>query len=833
MERWGNNLTVQQHKAFPLNSSQKKVAFSLNAQKKGDVVLLWLYLNDFKDEPPACRIEVVKAESPFRPKGEVVGEAIFTPVERGWQQVDLNVHLEKNGAYFIVVSSPAATEEKFFSLGINQTLNSGRFNLFISEKEGVWRRKKNLQPIFLVELLDGSYIGQTYLKSFSSLPVYGKNEIAEIVTIPEPKTVSQVAFRVKRSAAARPLGDLYFALQEARTGEVIEEGVLAQAGKVFDKFAWFKHRFKEPHTLKIHARYRLVLKAPQATSHSFYEVEGVEAISDPRFIEGTFLGSEAAYAYPEPTELAGWKEEPHCDLCFYFTSVPLPIVAVPISAEAARRRKIIAILILLLLMLQFITLIYLIFFRLTPEEREFLRRNRECLLCHTEMLPKFRQYLVHDPFFKKDCLSCHLPHAERLYKEKKVTYVETKGKKFLRRACGEVFRIKPESPCGRLIGISEVSATRRARTVSSKLVDNYHEIGKAGLRMAQKELCLTCHQALLPQVEMEFQHNPFERGLCTGCHDPHAADYINLLLAEEADLCVSCHRLRSDFALPILHRPFKERACVSCHHPHASDYAGILQDNQKVICFACHPKTAREIKRPVRHDPFDRGTCTQCHRPHSSRVDVLLEEQLPFLCYGCHPTIRLDFLKASHHPVDVTWTCLKCHGPHATNYLKLVIAKDNELCFLCHSSRITDFSNRSTYENSAHGKLAERVGVGLCLNCHTPHGSDYPPLEVMREEALCYLCHDKYVYGRTYTSKTHPVWDAYVDERLGWARQVRYGARHGLEYSYIVIANPGKPKKTLRCVSTCHDPHGTKYFEMLRWVYDALCLNCHQIPELH
>ncbi|MCK4776772.1 MAG: cytochrome c3 family protein, partial [Actinomycetia bacterium] len=267
---------------------------------------------------------------------------------------------------------------------------------------------------------------------------------------------------------------------------------------------------------------------------------------------------------------------------------------------------------------------------------------------------------------------------------------------------------------------------------------------------------------------------------------------------------VSCHYMKEEFAFPLIHPPFKERSCTTCHHPHSSNYYGILQDNQKNVCFSCHVTIAQLIKKPYQHNPFFKANCTICHKPHSGIVDSLLLEQMPPLCYNCHDSIRLEFLKLSHHPVRVSWTCLKCHGPHAESYPKLVVAKDNELCFSCHEV-ITKYSNRTYYEASGHGKSADRVGRGLCLNCHTPHGSEYVPLEVIPEIDLCYLCHEKNVFGREYTVKTHPVDDPYVDERRN---------------------------KKLLCTYTCHDPHGTQYWAMKIWDKDALCLICHQYFEL-
>jgi predicted CXXCH cytochrome family protein len=389
--------------------------------------------------------------------------------------------------------------------------------------------------------------------------------------------------------------------------------------------------------------------------------------------------------------------------------------------------------------------------------------------------------------------------------------------------------LSPNSSCGKMFGFS--MEERRKTTTETVVSQKYRSLMRAGLKKSQKELCTGCHKNLRADMELSFPHEPFYEGKCSSCHDPHASNYPARTKAPENELCLFCHNMESDFTKAVQHSPFGIKSCLSCHNPHASDFEGIVLDTQEVLCLSCHPTVAGDISRAVRHKPFDEGICTDCHFPHSSNVSALLHEQVPYLCYSCHPDIRLDFLKVSRHPVDVTWTCLECHAPHAADYSALVNAKNNDLCFGCHSQQITLYSNRSTYNASAHVS-AVRVGKGLCINCHTPHGSDYPPLEVMPEDELCHLCHERLIYDRGSTERTHPVWEPYLDERIGYKEQLKYGSNGGEVYTYTEVANPNSSKKTLRCSSTCHDPHGTGNYAMLRWVKDGLCLTCHQVEEI-
>ncbi len=436
---------------------------------------------------------------------------------------------------------------------------------------------------------------------------------------------------------------------------------------------------------------------------------------------------------------------------------------------------------------------------------------------------------VHDPFLKKRCLDCHTDHAERVYEDIRKTYTGINVRVAFYRTCGRIIGITPNSSCGKIIGLASVKETKT--TTETKVIEKYHSLVEAGLKKPQKELCLGCHKSLNEEMSYLFTHEPFYDGKCTSCHDPHASQYSARTKAPENELCITCHNMESYFSQAVQHPPFKVLSCLSCHNPHASNYEGIVLSSQDVLCLSCHPSVAGDKNLPVRHKPYDEGQCTQCHYPHSSDVNALLMDQVPYLCYSCHPDIRLDFLKVSHHPVDISWTCLECHAAHGAKYAGLINAKDNDFCFGCHSQKITSYSNKYTYEGSAHAS-AVRVGKGLCLNCHTPHGSDYPPLEVLPEDELCHLCHSSSIYDRRVTKKTHPVWNPYLDERIGYKEQVKYGSTDGEVYTYIEIANPNSSKKTLRCSSTCHDPHGTGNYAMLRWTKDNLCLTCHQTEEI-
>ncbi|GAB4276337.1 MAG: hypothetical protein Kow0056_06660 [Coriobacteriia bacterium] len=446
-------------------------------------------------------------------------------------------------------------------------------------------------------------------------------------------------------------------------------------------------------------------------------------------------------------------------------------------------RSILLILLLLLLLCTVVTAVD-VWVERTPEQREFITRNLECLQCHTELIPDMARSSVHDPFLKESCRTCHTPHGKevvervtgggwRRWEQVKVVLEWLP----LRLAC-EAF----ESPAA-------VTEESTSTVVLSETVAR--EKGEDSELTAQRsELCWICHGDLAQaKVGLPHQHAPFEGGYCTDCHDPHASDYRVLLKRDERDLCPSCHPMFDELAKDQLHPPYEGRYCTNCHDPHASEWRGVLVDNQRDLCFVCHPSVAPLSLKAVQHNPFLYDNCTGCHEPHASDNLPLLIDQQPTLCYGCHPQIQSDFVQPSHHPVGtVQLNCADCHNPHAADYNYLLSAKNNNMCYQCHEVPI-----QASFDDSAH---KER----LCIDCHTPHGSDYAPMLRERNPDICLNCHGTTVDGEN----KHPFRPTYYDP---------------------------KAQDALTCTSTCHNPHGTTFNYMLvDWYYpmDGLCLQCHK-----
>jgi predicted CXXCH cytochrome family protein len=158
----------------------------------------------------------------------------------------------------------------------------------------------------------------------------------------------------------------------------------------------------------------------------------------------------------------------------------------------------------------------------------------------------------------------------------------------------------------------------------------------------QERLCLTCHVDLQDGLKgAKSKHAAFTGGQCSSCHSPHKAKLPEQLLAQEPDLCVSCHvkigeKLRTETA----HPPAASQ-CITCHQPHDSREVRLLAQRQQELCSGCHDvKDAKFSKAHLGIEPSVMN-CVRCHDPHASKDPKLFKPEVhgPFAarsCEECH-----------------------------------------------------------------------------------------------------------------------------------------------------------------------------------------------------
>jgi predicted CXXCH cytochrome family protein len=323
-----------------------------------------------------------------------------------------------------------------------------------------------------------------------------------------------------------------------------------------------------------------------------------------------------------------------------------------------------------------------------------------------------------------------------------------------------------------------------------------------------KDLCEYCH---LEQAVKKIVHEPVVTGDCTECHDPHSSDN-KFLLPEKtiAALCANCHRVTE--GLPFLHGPTAVGECTVCHDSHSANHADLLVAEQAELCYSCHVIMQDELKEyDFIHEPV-KNDCIGCHDPHGAANSKMVKNIAPFLCYTCHKDIQkiAENSAYQHSIVGDIDGCMHCHTPHAST-VKFLLKKDaKSLCLTCHDKPqqlgpdevLPSFAAELEGKEFLHGPVAEND----CSGCHVTHGSEYfrllakeyPPefyAPFQKENyELCFGCHSE---------------DLVLTKETSGLTDFRNG---DLNLHYLHV---NKPRRGRTCRS-CHATHASNLHKHLR-----------------
>lgn len=378
-------------------------------------------------------------------------------------------------------------------------------------------------------------------------------------------------------------------------------------------------------------------------------------------------------------------------------------------------------------------------------------------------------------------------------------------------------------------------------------------------------LCQKCHDN---SAATAF-HGAITNKGCGACHDPHASDNPNHLLAWPIDrLCQNCHR-RVDTARNV-HAPVKEGECLGCHNPHAGEARPLLIDETTAVCYECHKKEEQVAIHSSRYDPKYaenpqfaefanrtadpatalEGHCTECHDPHGSDGEKLLRPRFagepppaapapaaggapPYDasgCVGCHGALVDNGRK---HGVFKGGSCATCHlptdrpgpckapAPQAKGWA--LERPDPALCVRCH-------------DKSAATPMHKPIQMRGCTACHDPHSSPNPSmLKVVPPAALCATCHARKDLKKTvHTAVKQGDCLGCHDPHSGDAAPLLKSGPRELcfECHKQDALTPDHvkhvPATEGRCLD-CHDPHESDNPKQLRATGRALCLTCHDV----
>ncbi len=318
-----------------------------------------------------------------------------------------------------------------------------------------------------------------------------------------------------------------------------------------------------------------------------------------------------------------------------------------------------------------------------------------------------------------------------------------------------------------------------------------------------------CHGNL---KQAEKLHLPVKQGTCLSCHiqensehpDQSGSDFR--LMAKGAALCYSCHDSLDEKM--VIHSPISEGDCLACHNPHGASGPFLLNvgENQKDLCLTCHEST--EFEQEFGHGPVELGVCTFCHDPHQADIPGLFRENAQDVCISCHDDFGQGMQQAAFiHPAIQELSCVGCHFAHGSERAGLLKQEGEELCFGCHE----EIENKYVTSKSRHGALYIDKG---CENCHFVHYSDYENLLYNEELNICLDCHGQDNYSKS--------------------KKLRNIKREIDGKTYL-----HGPLAEAQC-SSCHDPHGTDFPDLLVSSYPSafyaayspgrynFCFQCHE-----
>jgi predicted CXXCH cytochrome family protein len=172
------------------------------------------------------------------------------------------------------------------------------------------------------------------------------------------------------------------------------------------------------------------------------------------------------------------------------------------------------------------------------------------------------------------------------------------------------------------------------------------------------------------------------------------------------------------------------------------------------------------------------GDCAECH---DKGLLVGVEK-----CLACHEEIGEKINAVHNHQTNKSGNgCVNCHSPHASDFKNLLRNNQASLCRNCHAD---------TWANYVDMPFKHPDNT-ICSNCHGVHGSSNLAMLKFDGNTVCETCHE------AQGNFTHPVGPGVIDPRNG---------------------------QIMTCV-TCHYPHGTLYEKNLKLSGSMeLCIQCHK-----
>lgn len=191
-------------------------------------------------------------------------------------------------------------------------------------------------------------------------------------------------------------------------------------------------------------------------------------------------------------------------------------------------------------------------------------------------------------------------------------------------------------------------------------------------------------------------------------------------------------------------------------------------------------------------------------------------------CVECHAKLQ----EGKYVHTAMSMGCLTCHTIQRNGGITTVVlvAPPNQLCFTCH-------------QKSADAVQHQPYSEGLCVVCHSAHGSNFPAHTLVAEQDLCMGCHVRGVPKVNPAKKTVTVpWGVTLtfQQMKGWyyiGLNPTHTANHPVKGHPVSGPNTllGTSTPDISCLS-CHRVHTSTQPNLRPPQFAdqmALCVSCH------
>lgn len=236
----------------------------------------------------------------------------------------------------------------------------------------------------------------------------------------------------------------------------------------------------------------------------------------------------------------------------------------------------------------------------------------------------------------------------------------------------------------------------------------------------------------------------------------------------------------------------------------------------------------KEFKKFYVHANPAELNCQECHRLRKGEYDFT--KIIPARS-NCTDKCHQDKGKAKHvHGPVGGGVCISCHSPHGSLLAGFVERSGTALCTVCHQAKKEEFEQKHVHSPVEDG----------CVDCHDPHESKMRyqlKAEGDSVSALCYTCHEDAIFKKDsqhgpvaegdciacHRPHSSPNAKLLIAPSEGGALCFQCHEDRKAEFNMQFVHAPAQDN-----CADCHDPHSAKAKYMLKEEGGALCAKCHK-----